>query len=139
MIVLDTNVVSALMQRDPEPTVVEWLDGLPAESVWTTAITVFEVQFGLALLVPSRRRRRLEEAFARAIEEDLEHRILPVDQNAARSAGALAARRQRAGRPVEVRDALIAGIVAARKATLATRNGKHFEGLDLPVIDPWSS
>ena len=139
MIVLDTNVVSALMQRNPEPTVVGWLDGLPAESVWTTAVTVFEVRFGLALLVPSRRRRQLEEAFARAIEEDLENRILPLDQHAARSAGALAARRQRAGRPVEVRDALIAGIVAARKGTLATRHGKHFEGLDLPVIDPWSA
>ena len=139
MIVLDTNVVSALMRRNPEPKVVAWLDGLPAESVWTTAITVFEVQFGLALLVPSRRRRQLEEAFARALEEDLEHRILPFDQSAARVAGAMAAKRRRAGRSVEIRDALIAGIVAARKASLATGNGRHFEGLDLPVIDPWSA
>lgn len=138
MIVLDTNVVSALMQRDPDPTVVMWLDGLPPESVWTTAITVFEVQFGLALLVPSRRRRQLEEAFARALEEDLEQRILPFDQSAARSAGAIAARRRRAGRSVEIRDALIAGVVVARKASLATRNVKHFEGLDVSIIDPWS-
>jgi hypothetical protein len=139
VIVLDTNVVSALMQRDPDPTAVRWLDGLPPESVWTTAITVFEVQFGLALLVPGRRRRQLEEAFARALEEDLEQRILPFDQSAARSAGAIAARRRRAGRPVEIRDALIAGVVVARKASLATRNVKHFEGLDVPIIDPWSA
>lgn len=127
------------MQRDPEPRVVAWLDGLPAESVWTTAITVFEVQFGLALLVPSRRRRRLEEAFARALEEDLEHRILPFDQSAARLAGTIAARQRRAGCSVEIRDALIAGIVVARKASLATHNARHFEGLDLPIIDPWSA
>jgi hypothetical protein len=138
VIVLDTNVVSALMQRDPDPSVVTWLDGLPPESVWTTSITVFEVQFGLALLVPSRRRRQLEEAFARALEEDLEQRILPFDQSAARSAGAIAVRRRRAGRSVEIRDALIAGVVVARKASLATRNGKHFEGLDVRIIDPWS-
>ena len=139
MIVLDTNVVSALMQQDPEPRVVAWLDGLPPESIWTTAITVFEVQFGLALLAPGRRRRQLEEAFAHALDEDLEHRILPFDQSAASTAGAMAAKRRRAGRSVEIRDALIAGIVAARKASLATRNGRHFEGLDLPLIDPWSA
>lgn len=138
MIVLDTHVVSALMRRDPNPKVVAWLDGLPAESVWTTAITVFEVQFGLAVMTPGRRRRQLEEAFARALEEDLEHRILPVDQSAAQSAGAMAAKRRRAGRPVEIRDALIAGIVAARKASLATHNTRHFDGLDLRLIDPWS-
>jgi predicted nucleic acid-binding protein len=139
VIILDTNIVSALMQQEPEPRVVAWLDGLPPESIWTTAITVFEVQFGLALLRPTRRRRQLEEAFALALEEDLGDRILPFDQSAARSAGAMAAKRQRAGRSMEIRDTLIAGIVVARKASLATRNRRHFEGLDLPLIDPWSA
>lgn len=139
MIVLDTNIVSALMRRDPDPTVIAWLDGLPSESIWTTAITVFEVQFGLALLVPGRRRRQLEEAFAKALDEDLEHRILPFDHSAAQLAGVMAAKRRRAGRPVEIRDTLIAGIVAARKALLATHNTRHFEGLDLRLIDPWST
>lgn len=139
MIVLDTNVMSALMRKSPETKVVAWLDGLPAESVWTTTITVFEIEFGLALLVPGRRRRQLEEAFARSLEEDLEHRILSFDQSAARVAGIMAAKRRRAGRPVEIRDALIAGIVSARKASLATGNRKHFEGFDLPIIDPWST
>jgi predicted nucleic acid-binding protein len=139
MIVVDTNVLSALMRRDPEPRVVTWLDGLPAESVWTTAMTVFEVQFGLSLLAVGRRRRHLEEAFARMIEEDLEQRILPLDQSAAALAGVMAAQRRRAGRTVEIRDVLIAGIVSARKASLATGNGRHFEGLGLKIIDPWSA
>ena len=139
MIVIDTNVLSALMRRDPEPRVVTWLDGLPAESVWTTAITVFEVQFGLSLLAVGRRRRQLEEAFVRMIEEDLEQRILPVDQSAAALAGVMAAQRRRAGRTVEIRDVLIAGIVSARKASLATGNGRHFEGLGLRIVDPWSA
>ena len=139
MIVLDTNVVSALMRRDPDRAVVAWLDSVPAESVWTTAVTVFEVHFGLALLAASRRRRQLEEAFTRAIQEDLDNRILPFDCGAAQAAGALAAKRRRMGRPVDIRDTLIAGIVAARKATLATRNTRHFEGIDLPLVDPWSA
>ena len=139
MILLDTNVLSALMRSDPDPVVVAWLDGLPAESVWTTAITVFEVRLGLELLEAGRRRQQLEEAFAKALEEDFEGRVLPFDQAAAQAAGRLASERRRAGRTVEIRDIQIAGIATARKATLATRNLRHFEGLSLALVDPWEA
>lgn len=139
MILLDTNVVSALMQRDPDPAVVGWLDRQPPESVWTSAVTVFEVRFGLELLATGRRRRQLEDTFARALAEDFEGRVLPFDEAAALAAGAMAAARRRAGRTIEIRDVQIAGIAAARKATLATRNTRHFDGLGVPLIDPWSA
>jgi len=138
VIVLDTNVVSALMRSEPDPNVVSWLDSLPAESVWTTSVTVFEVRLGLEILVEGRRRRHLEEAFAKALEEDFEGRVLPFDQPAAEAAGRIAAERRRVGRIVEIRDVQIAGIVKARKATLATRNLRHFEGCGLALVDPWS-
>lgn len=138
MIVLDTNVLSALMLREPDPAAVAWLDGQPAESIWTTAVTVFEVRFGLELLVPSRRRRALELAFSRAIAEDLEGRVLPFDEEAAQAAAARAAQRQRTGRRVDFRDLEIAGIVSARRATLATRNVRHFRDLGIVVVDPWA-
>ncbi len=138
MIVLDTNVISAVMRRQPDPVVIAWLDRQPPESVWTTAVTVFEIHFGLDLLAPGRRRRQLEEAFARALEEDFEARILPFERNAAREAALIAARRRQAGRPVEIRDAQIAGIVVARRATLATRNIGHFEDLGAALVDPWA-
>jgi predicted nucleic acid-binding protein len=139
VIVLDTNVVSALMRREPDPIVVAWLDGLPPESVWTTSITVFEVRLGLEILEAGRRRRQLEEAFAKALEEDFEGRVLPFDQFAAQAAGRIAADRRRAGRTVEIRDIQIAGIVNVRKATLATRNTRHFEECGLVLVDPWSA
>ena len=138
MIVLDTNVVSALMRREPDPIVVAWLDGLPPESVWTTSITVFEVRLGLEIIEEGRRRRHLEEAFAKALEEDFENRVLSFDEAAAQAAGRIAADRRRAGRPVEIRDVQIAGIVSVRKATLATHNTRHFEGCNLVLVDPWS-
>jgi predicted nucleic acid-binding protein len=138
LIVLDTNVVSALMRREPDPIVVAWLDSQPAESIWTTSITVFEIRLGLEILVTGRRRRQLEEAFATALEEDFENRVLPFDQAAADFAGRIAAERRRAGRTVEIRDVQIAGIVAARKATLATGNLRHFEGCGLALVNPWA-
>jgi predicted nucleic acid-binding protein len=60
-----------------------------------------------------------------------------VDDDAARQAADLMAFRQRTGRPVELRDTMIAGIVVARHATLATRNLVHFEDLSVPVVNPW--
>jgi predicted nucleic acid-binding protein len=137
MIILDTNVVSALMRQNAEAVVVGWLDRQPAESVWITAVTVFEVHFGLELLTQGRRRRQLENAFARTLEEDFERRILPFEQSAARAAALIAARRRQGGRPIEIRDAQIAGIAAARRATLATRNTRHFADLEIVLIDPW--
>ena len=137
MILLDTNVLSALMRREAEASVVQWLDTQPSESIWTTAVTVFEVRLGLEILAAGRRRRLLEEAFRKAIEEDFENRVADLDQPAAEAAARLAAERRQAGRPVEVRDVLIAGIATARKATLATRNLRHFDGLGLRLVDPW--
>jgi hypothetical protein len=138
VILLDTNVLSALMRREAEATVVGWLDAQPPESVWTTSITVFEVRLGLELLAAGRRRRLLEEAFAKALEEDLENRVAAFDPPAAEAAARIAAERRRAGRPVEVRDVQIAGIAMSRKATLATRNLRHFDDLGLNLVDPWS-
>ncbi len=137
MIVLDTNVLSALMQARPDPNVVSWLDGQPAESVWITAITLFEARFGLALLAASKRRNLLEERFSQLIEEDLEGRVLLFDQPAAKEAAYLAARRRQSGSTIDMRDTFIAGIVLARKATLATRNTRHFDDLLITVVNPW--
>ncbi|HLF13122.1 MAG TPA: type II toxin-antitoxin system VapC family toxin [Gammaproteobacteria bacterium] len=137
MIILDTNVLSALMRVSPEPKVVAWLDAQPPESVWITSITLFEVRFGLALLPKGKERRALEAAFAQLLEEDLEHRVSDFDSPAATEAAALAAKRQKAGRPADMRDTQIAGIALARHATLATRNARHFADLDVPVVDPW--
>lgn len=139
MIILDTNVLSALMRTAPEAVVVEWLDRQPADSVWLSSITVFEARFGLALLPKGRRRGELERAFDRVLTEDLANRVLDFDSMAAATAAQLAVDRQKAGRAVDLRDTMIAGIALARRAMIATRNTKHFEGLDVAVVSPWDS
>ena len=139
MILLDTNVLAALMQRDPNQTVVGWLDDQPAESIWTTSITVVEIRTGIELLELGRRRRQLEQAFTELLAEDLSARVQSFDQSAAFAAANIAAARQRAGKPAEVRDVQIAGIAAARRATLATRNTRRFADLGVELVDPWSA
>ena len=138
MIILDTNVLSALMRTIPDAAVLEWLDRQPADSVWITSITLFETRFGLALLPAGRRRQLLEVAFDDLLKEDLENRVLDFDSAAATAAASLAAARQKSGRPADMRDTQIAGIVLARRATLATRNIRHFVDLKISIIDPWA-
>jgi predicted nucleic acid-binding protein len=137
VIILDTNVLSALMRSVPEAPVVTWLDRQPAESVWITTITLFEARLGMALLPSGRRRNALETAFARLLQEDLENRVLDFDSDAAIEAASLAAARQKNGRQVDMRDTQIAGIALARRATLATRNIKHFADLKISIVNPW--
>ncbi|HWH11912.1 MAG TPA: PIN domain-containing protein [Solirubrobacteraceae bacterium] len=111
----------------------------PAESIWTTSITVFEVKTGLHLLPAGRRREDLERAFDALLTDDLEGRVQSFDTAAATAAGEIAAGRQGAGRTLDIRDVQIAGIAVARRAQLATRNTRHFTDLGVVLIDPWSA
>lgn len=137
MIVLDTSVLSELMRSRPDAAVLDWLDRQASQAVWITSITLFECRFGLALLPDGRRRNTPEAAFADVLSQDLEDRVLPFDVDAAAQAATLAAARHRGGRPLDIRDTQIAGIAQARRATLATRNVRHFGGLSVPVVNPW--
>jgi toxin FitB len=137
MVILDTNIISALMQERPHPAVKLWLDRQAEVSVWTTSLTVFEIRYGIEMLPRSRRRTSLENEFERVIEDDIRRRIVAFDTAAASAATALMAERQRAGRSGDLRDTMIAGIVIASHATLATHNIGHFADLPVPVVDPW--
>ncbi|MGH9256623.1 MAG: type II toxin-antitoxin system VapC family toxin [Vicinamibacterales bacterium] len=137
MIVLDTNVLSALMRQRPDPEVVEWLDEQPRSSVWTTAVTVLEIRFGVQILPAGKRRAALLQAFDAVLLDKIEQRIASFDMEAARRAADLMAVRHRKSRPGDLRDTMLAGIVLAHHATLATRNTRHFEDLGVPVVNPW--
>ncbi len=126
------------MRSQPDVSVVEWLDELPPVSIWITSITVLEVRTGLEFLVASRRRKRIELAFGQLLREDLDGRVLSFDIAAAEIAGTLVARQKQAGKSMEIRDAQIAGITLARKATLATGNTRHFKDIGIKLIDPWN-
>ena len=139
MIILDTNVLSALMRPEPDPAVIKWLDRQPPESIWITTVTVFEVEFRMALLPQGRRRMTLENAYRDLLHHDLQNRVASFNQEAATMAAALAATRQLAGQAVDTQDTQIAGIAMARRATLATRNVAHFQGLTTPVVNPWQT
>ena len=138
MIVLDTNVGSEMMRPAPDPSVLNWLNTQVAEELWLNSVVVSELLFSIARLPAGARKRQLAETFAAMLEQDFAGRILPFDLEAAVIYAELAAGGEAKGRPVDMADAQIAAICLAQGAMLATRNLKHFEGLGLVLVNPWS-
>ncbi|MGH3497998.1 MAG: type II toxin-antitoxin system VapC family toxin [Nocardioidaceae bacterium] len=134
MIVLDTNVISEMMREDPDANVVRW--STEAGRLHTTAITVAEVEYGIARLPDGRRKDELR-AIAATVFADFGEVILPFDVRAARWYGEIVAGRERTGRPIAAADGQIAAICASREATLATRNIDDFGAAGFELINPW--
>lgn len=137
MIILDTNVISEFMRDAPDVEAVLWLDDQPPSSIWTTSINVYEVRSGL-LAMPAGKKQALRMiGFERLLIEKIQGRIATFDYAAAQKAAELEAAGLRAGRPRDPRDTMIAGIVLASHATLATRNVKLFDDIAKSVMNPW--
>lgn len=138
MIVLDTNVVSELMRPSPSAEVVDWVRRQGDGSLATTAITVAEIRYGLALLPAGRRAPQLQR-LADDVLASFPAQVLPFDVEAAALYGGLAAGRERTGHPIDALDAQIAAICLCRAAPLATRNAKDFEATGVDLLDPWTA
>lgn len=139
MIILDTNVLSELIRPVPAPEVKNWLlERTDDEPLATTAITIMEIEYGLARLPEGSRRKDLEDRFAALTGKQFEFAVLPFDEKAARLAGKLRAKRETAGLHAHSADMMIAAIALIEGAALATRNIKDFTETDVGLINPWS-
>ena len=136
MIVIDTNIISEMMRNEPDPDVIAW--AASAGRLHTTAITLAEVEYGLARLPEGRRRYQLT-AIAAGVFADFDDVVLPFDSPAARRYGTIVAGREKLGRPIANLDAQIAAICASREAALATRNTADFDATGVTVINPWQT
>ncbi len=137
MIVLDTNVVSELMRKAPDPAVVAWALGNATEDLFFSAIGEAELRYGAAIAPPGRRRNTLLSDIEATLREAFENRILPFDSGAARAYAEIVSTRRAAGRPVSQLDSQIAAVARSRGMAIATRNVRDFEGAGVAVVDPW--
>jgi predicted nucleic acid-binding protein len=131
---LDTNVVSEMTKSRPSPLVIAFL--ARTADLWLASLVVHELEFGLRLAPPGRRRDRLRADLSRFLT-DYEDRILPIDRAGAVWAARFRAHAVRSGRPPDIIDILIAGTARAHSLAVATRNVRDFEGLGVEVVNPW--
>jgi predicted nucleic acid-binding protein len=136
VIVLDTNVTSELMKPAPSPKVTRWVRGHDVDELFTTSITLAEIDYGIHRLPTGRRKSSL-----RAASDDVfsmfAEQVLSFDAAAAQHYGQIVCDRDAAGIPIDGFDAQIASICRAHGAALATRNVKDFQDTGIIVVDPW--
>ncbi len=138
-VLLDTNVVSELMRKAPDPTVAVWAAGHRLESLFFSAVGEAELRYGAAILPTGQRRATLISDIEKMLGEAFENRVLPFDSGAARAYADIAAKRRSTGRPVGAPDCQIAAIARSRRMALATRNIRDFEDVGIEIVDPWTT
>lgn len=136
-VLLDTNVVSELMRKVPEPNVVTWVSGHSLDDLFFSAVGEAELRYGAASLPAGRRRNMLFQEIEAMLRDAFGDRVLPFDSEAARAYGYIAATRCSVGRPVAPVDCQIAAIAASRGMVVATRNVRDFEDMEIDIVDPW--
>lgn len=130
---LDTNLLSELMKTDPKAGVVDWIRR--HESVaFLSAITLGEIDRGIALLPAGRKKADLSRAFETLLEV-LDGRILAFDHLVARRWALLTATAKRKGRNLTLMDSLIEATALEWGMTLVTRNTRDF--FQVSVLNPW--
>ena len=133
---IDTNVVSELTKTLPDSGVVAFLS--EHDDLWLSSVVLHELEFGLLSLPEGRRRDDLQQVLSDFIAE-FDDRILPLERIEAEWAARLRAGAHLSGRVLHLGDALIAGTAKAHGLSVATRNVKDFDGLDVNVANPWQT
>jgi predicted nucleic acid-binding protein len=131
---VDTNILSELMRKQPDSGVLLWLQGRQRVTtrIKISAITVDEIMHGLAWS-PSVRLQRWFDAFLQSNE------VLPITIDIARRAGELSSRLKAQGQTRSQADRLIAATAQIYDLTVVTRNVHDFAGCGVGVLNPFQA
>ena len=136
---LDTNIPSEMSKPRPEPQVSAWLREANQDNIFLSIITITELVRGITRHKDPVQQKRLQTWFDTQIREWFELEILPVTGPIADLTGRLIGRRDLAGRPLALGDALIAATALEYDLTLVTRNTRDFIDIGLRLINPWET
>lgn len=126
---VDTNVLSELVRKRPDPGVLHWAQGVSRVAI--SAVTLEEISFGLAWKPNPRVRLWFEEFLETHCE------VLPVSSEIAKRSGERRGQLQAGGHTRASADMLIASTAQVHQLTLVTRNVRHFEDCGVPLLNPF--
>ena len=131
---VDANVLSEPTKPDPDSQVIEWLRRYERE-IAIDPVILGELRFGILLLSPGARRRRLARWFDEGI---VRIQCLPWEADMGLRWAELLASLRASGRAMPIRDSLIAATALVHSLTVVTRNRSDFEKAGVTVLDPFS-
>jgi tRNA(fMet)-specific endonuclease VapC len=134
---LDTNVISELISKQPNKKVVEWVDRLDPNTIYLSVITIGELRKGIEKLPPSKRRDTVKEWLEGDLLLRFQGRILEITIEVMLIWGELTGRLEKEGRPITAIDSLIAATALAGNCHLVTRNEHDFQRAGVAIINPW--
>src|SRR3954452_22992939 len=134
---LDTNVISELTAARPNPRVVQWIDELDPDRVYLSVITIGELHKGIEKLPDSRRKEMLRDWLHNDLLVRFSGRILAIDIEVMLIWGTLMAQREREGKRLPARVALIAAVALHHQCCLVTRNEEYFKATGVTILSPW--
>jgi len=134
---LDTNVISELVAKQPVAQVVTWIDNIDDTQAYLSVITIGEIKKGIEKLPDSARKERLRAWLSDELIVRFSQRILAIDVNVMLNWGNLVAMLEMKGRKLPAMNSLIAAVAIHGQLTLATRNVNDFRDTGVTLINPW--
>jgi toxin FitB len=134
---LDTNVISELVAKQPNQQVVAWVDSLDPNFVYLSTITIGELSKGIEKLPQSKRKAELTDWLHHRLLVRFSDHIFGLDAATMLRWGQLTARLETVGRTLPAMDSLIAAIALHYECILATRNERDFKDTGVTILNPW--
>ena len=131
---IDTNVLSELRRKLPDPRVESWFAQRPAGTLYLSVLTLGEIRKGIETMADQPRRLALLDWLDTELPAFFSGRVLAVDVAVADRWGRLVAQ---AGRPLPAIDSLLAATAAHHDLIFVTRNLRDVQGLGVQVLNPW--
>ncbi len=132
MHVLDTNVFSALMRGDRSAA--QRLMGIPRKDILVPQPVFSEIEYGIARLQKSKRKRMLTDRFD-LFKSELKRAEWTDEVSVC--FGKIKATLERKGEPLEDFDIAIAAHAMANKAVLVTANTSHMTRVPDLMVENW--
>ena len=134
MVLLDTDVLSNIVRKNPSLRLLSELERRTGEPLFTTAVNTAEIYFGAAR---SPHRERILRVYREKVFPQLT--ILPFDEECAPIFGELKASLEKRGEPRSEPDLRIAAVALRHRLTVITGNARHFAGLPHLRVEDWIS
>lgn len=139
---IDTDILSlaAPFKAQRDPRVVAWLD-LHLHASFLSVVSIWEMEAGCERLVVkgAHGKAKVIRVWIDGVAALFDGRVLTIDAIVAARGGRLLGRAQALGFDPGIGDALIAAQAEGENLAVASGNGRHFEALGVPAIDPRSS